>query len=46
MKKVAVYFAEGFEEIEAICIVDVLRRASFDVTTVSVSGNTEVDRGT
>ncbi len=40
MKKVAVFFAEGFEEIEAISIVDVLRRASIDVTTVSVTDNT------
>ena len=43
MKKVAVFFANGFEEIEAISIVDVLRRASIGVTTVSVSGNIEVE---
>ncbi len=39
---VAVHLAEGFEEIEAIAIIDVLRRAGFELTTVSVSGNTVV----
>lgn len=42
MKKIAVHLAEGFEEIEAISIIDVLRRAEFDVTVVSVTGKTEV----
>ncbi len=42
MKKVYVFFAEGFEEIEAITPVDVLRRAGIDVTTVSVTGNKQV----
>lgn len=42
MKKVAVFLAEGFEEIEAISIIDVLRRASIEVTTVSVTGNPKV----
>jgi protein deglycase len=39
MKKVFIHFAEGFEEIEAITPVDVLRRAGHDVVMVSVSGN-------
>lgn len=39
MQKIAVHLAEGFEEIEAISIIDVLRRADFDVNIVSVSGN-------
>lgn len=39
MKKIAVHLAEGFEEIEAISIIDVLRRANFEVDIVSVSGN-------
>ena len=34
-----VHLAEGFEEIEALTAVDVLRRASIDVQTVSVTGN-------
>ncbi len=42
MKKVAVHLAEGFEEIEAISIIDVLRRAEFEVTVVSVTGKYEV----
>lgn len=37
-----VFFAEGFEEIEAVTVVDVLRRAGLDITMVSVSGNREV----
>lgn len=36
--KVFVHLAEGFEEIEALTVVDVLRRAGIDAATVSVSG--------
>lgn len=43
MKKIAVHLAEGFEEIEAISIIDVLRRAELDVVVVSVTGKTEVN---
>lgn len=42
IKKIAVHLANGFEEIEAITIVDVLRRAELDVLVVSVSGKLEV----
>lgn len=42
MKKVLIHFAEGFEEIEAITPIDVLRRAGCEVVTVSVTGNSEV----
>jgi len=42
MKEVFIYFAEGFEEVEAITPVDVLRRAGCEVTTVSVTGKKEV----
>ncbi len=36
MKKIAVHLAEGFEEIEAISIIDVLRRAELSVQVVSL----------
>ena len=42
MKKVLIHFADGFEEVEAITPVDVLRRAGCEVTTVSVTGKKEV----
>ncbi len=42
MKKVAVFLAEGFEEIEAIGAIDILRRAEIDVTTVSITDTLEV----
>lgn len=37
-----VFFAEGFEEIEAITVVDVLRRAGLEIVMVSITGNREV----
>lgn len=37
MSHVCVLFAEGFEEIEAVSIVDILRRADVDVTTLGVA---------
>lgn len=42
---IAVHLAEGFEEIEAISIIDVLRRADLEVKTVSVTGQLEVNGG-
>lgn len=42
MKKVAVFLAEGLEEIEGLTVVDLLRRAGIEVTTVSVSEKKEV----
>ena len=37
MKNVCVFLADGFEEIEALATVDVLRRAGVQVTTVSIN---------
>ncbi len=42
MKKVIVCLAEGFEEIEAIGIIDILRRADLQVTIISVTESKEV----
>ena len=37
-----VFLADGFEEIEALAPVDVMRRAGLSVTTVSIMGRREV----
>lgn len=39
MKKIAVFFAEGYEEIEALTVVDMCRRAGIDTKMVSVTEN-------
>lgn len=41
--KVCVFFAEGFEEIEALTVVDLLRRAEVEVLIVSITDNLKVD---
>ena len=41
-KKVYIFLAEGFEEVEALTSVDVLRRAKIDIKMVSVTNKNEV----
>ena len=36
MSRVYVFLADGFEEIEGLTVVDILRRAGVDTTTVSI----------
>ena len=45
MKNVLVVFADGFEEIEAIGIVDVLRRAGITVVMASIDGTCATVKG-
>jgi len=45
-KRIAVFLAEGFEEIEAVTAIDISRRAGFDVRILGVgSGNIRGSRG-
>ncbi|MEG1574452.1 MAG: DJ-1/PfpI family protein [Bacteroidales bacterium] len=43
MKKSFVFMAEGFEEIEALTVVDMLRRASMPICMVSISDEYDVE---
>jgi 4-methyl-5(b-hydroxyethyl)-thiazole monophosphate biosynthesis len=42
MAKVYIFLADGYEEIEGLTVVDLLRRASIDITMVSITGNINV----
>ena len=42
MRQSFVFLAEGFEELEAITAIDLLRRAGFELTTVSISSSLQV----
>ena len=43
MSKIAVFMAVGFEEIEAVSTIDVLRRGGLEVDMISVSGSELVE---
>ncbi|MBQ7486296.1 MAG: DJ-1/PfpI family protein [Clostridia bacterium] len=42
MSKVCAFVAEGFEEVECLSVVDILRRAKVNVKLVSITDSTEV----
>lgn len=42
MSKVYIFLADGHEEIEALTVVDLLRRAGIDIETISITGNRQV----
>lgn len=42
MRKSFLFLADGFEEVEALGVVDVLRRGTIEVKTVSISDKKEV----
>lgn len=37
MSKIAIFFAEGYEEIEALAVVDICRRCDLDIDMVSIT---------
>lgn len=42
MRSVYVFCADGFEEVEGLTAVDLLRRAGVSVTMVSIMGRTKI----
>ena len=42
MSKVYIFFADGFEDIEGLTVVDLLRRVQIDIKTVSIKDTKEV----
>ena len=42
MNDICIFFGEGYEEIEALTVVDILRRASISVKMVSITDKKEV----
>lgn len=42
MAKTVIFLAEGFEEIEALTVVDLLRRAGIEIITASIMGKKSV----
>ena len=44
MIKVAIFLAQGFEEVEALTVVDIVRRAGITIDMVSISEDYIVER--
>ena len=42
MSRVLLFLADGFEEVEALTVVDLMRRADIDIKTVSISDSKKV----
>lgn len=42
MSKVYIFLADGFEDIEGLTVVDLMRRAGIEITTVSIKDTREV----
>ena len=42
MNRIALFLADGFEEIEGLTVVDICRRAGIELDTVSINGRYEV----
>ena len=43
MNKIAIFLADGFEEIEGLTVVDICRRAGLEIDTVSISDKLEIN---
>lgn len=42
-KKVGIFLADGFEEIEGLTVVDILRRAQISISMISINGKKNVE---
>ena len=43
MSKIAIFFAKGYEEIEALAVVDICRRCGLEIDMVSVTEELQVE---
>lgn len=43
MSRIAIFFAQGYEEVEALAVVDICRRAGLDIDMVSVTEERSVE---
>ena len=43
MAKVYIFLADGFEDIEGLTVVDLMRRAGIDISTVSIKDTCEIE---